>query len=336
MSDLIRVGVIGTGAIGTDHIRRISEKMPGAVVTAVYDVRADVAREIATTYGVDAESDAFKLISRSDVDAVLIASSDDTHAKLTLACLDAEKPVFCEKPLAETAEDAKRVVEREIAGGRRLVQVGFMRRYDQGYMEMKRMLDEDAIGRPLMVHCRHRNREPGPGHTTSMNITNSVIHEIDVLHWLLGEPYVWGQVLMPKSSATAGETLQDPQFILLRTESGVLIDVESYVSCSYGYDVQCEVVGDYGTISLPDPAAPALRKSGAKSAVILPDWQDRFPDAYDLEIHDWLQSIQDGEARGPSAWDGYVATYTATALTKARETGQDVEISIPERPEFYA
>lgn len=335
MQDQIRVGVIGTGAIGKDHIRRITEKIPGAKVTRVQDVREDSAREAAAICGAKISEQARDLILDDQVDAILIASSDSSHAEYSLLSIDAQKPVFCEKPLAESAEDAYAVVDAEMKAGQRFLQLGFMRRYDQGYVEMKRLLDAGAIGRPLMVHCRHRNRLPGPGHQTFMNITNSVIHEIDVLHWLLGESYVSGQVLLPRRSASAGDSLQDPQFILLRTASGILIDVESFVSCDYGYDVQCEVVGDYGTLSLPDPASPVMRKGGATCQKILPDWQDRFPAAYDTEISAWIASIRDGKAGGPSAWDGYVATLTAIRLSEARESGEPVTIEVPIRPDFF-
>jgi myo-inositol 2-dehydrogenase / D-chiro-inositol 1-dehydrogenase len=186
-----------------------------------------------------------------------------------------------------------------------------------------------------MIHCVHRNRIPGPKHTTEMNIKNSVIHEIDVLRWLLGEDYKTTQVLMPKSSSLAEAGLRDPQIVLLETQSGVRIDVESFVNCQYGYDVQCEVVGETGTVRLPDPANVVMRSQGARSYEIFSDWSDRFIEAYDIEFQQWVDAVKQGVVKGPTAWDGYVACVTADACTEARENGAIVKITMPECPKFY-
>ena len=97
-----------------------------------------------------------ELIASDGVDAVLVTSWGATHEAYVLAAIAAGKPCFCEKPLATTAEGARRIVDAEVAHGKRLVQVGFMRRYDAGYRMLKQVVDSD-IGPPLMVHAAHRN-----------------------------------------------------------------------------------------------------------------------------------------------------------------------------------
>lgn len=164
-----------------------------------------------------------------------------------------KKHVLCEKPLGTSAEECMEIVKAEAAGGKKLVQVGFMRRYDKGYRKLKEIIESGEIGEPLMIHCCHRNRVPGPQHTTDMTIKNSGIHEIDILRWLLGEDYESGQVLMAKQNQNALDGLKDPQIMLLKTKSGVRIDVEVNMNSHYGYDIQCEVVGEKGVIRLPDP-----------------------------------------------------------------------------------
>lgn len=331
----LRIGVIGTGAIGEDHIRRITNVITGAKVVAVSDINQDKAKKIANRYNAKFYPTGEEVIEAAEVDAVVIASWDPTHAQYVIEAIKAGKFVLCEKPLATSAEDCRRIVENEIEGGKPLVQVGFMRRFDRGYRQIKSVIESGKIGEPLMIHCVHRNRIPGPKHTTEMNIKNSVIHEIDVLRWLLGEDYKTAQVLMPKSSRLAEDGLRDPQIVLLETKSGVRIDVESFVNCQYGYDVQCEVVGETGTVRLPDPANVVMRSQGMRSYEIFPDWSDRFVEAYDIEFQQWVDAVKQGMVKGPTAWDGYAACVTADACTKARENGTIETIDMPECPEFY-
>ena len=253
----LRIGVIGTGMIGRDHARRIVHVLTGADVTAVTDVnRANAegcVRDVAPRARVF--DDAHALINDASVDAVAVCSWGPTHEEFVLAAIAAGKPVFCEKPLATTAEGAQRIVEAESRFGRRLVQVGFMRRYDRGYVALKKTVDTE-IGAPLMVHAKHRNPEVGDSYTTPMAIVDTAIHEIDVLRWLLDDDYVSAQVICPRKSRFASSHLADPQIVLLETKKGIRIDVEIFVNCKYGYDIQCEVVR----------SASSRRKAGLAAA----------------------------------------------------------------------
>ena len=118
-----------------------------------------------------------------------------------------------------------RILDAEIAHGRRLVQVGFMRRYDVGYRAMKRTLDDGVLGAPLMVHCAHRNAStPAQGFTSDMLINDAAIHEIDLVRWLLGQEIVAVEaVLTPRRSGLAPDDLQDPLILLLRMADGALV-----------------------------------------------------------------------------------------------------------------
>jgi len=332
----LHVGVIGTGAIGEDHIRRLTTVITGAKVVAVSDINMDHAKKIAEKYEATCYATGEELIEAPEVDAIVVASWDPSHAHYVLLAIKFRKFVLCEKPLATSAEDCKKIVDAEIAAQKHLVQVGFMRRFDRGYQQLKTIIENGKIGDPLMLHCVHRNPIPGPKHTTEMSIKNSVIHEIDVLRWLLGEDYKTAQVLLPKSSRLAENGLRDPQIVLLETQSGVRIDIESFVNCQYGYDVQCEVVGETGTIRLPDPATAIMRSQGARSYEIFSDWSDRFIEAYDIEFQQWVDAVKQDTVKGPTAWDGYVACITADACTEAREKGTIVPITMPTCPDFYA
>ncbi|MBE7211899.1 MAG: Gfo/Idh/MocA family oxidoreductase, partial [Gluconacetobacter diazotrophicus] len=252
----------------------------------------------------------------------------------------AGKPVFCEKPLATTAADCRRIVDAEIAaaarnGGRRLVQVGFMRPFDAGYRQLREVVRSGAIGEPLMVHCAHRNAASLPYWTTEMAIADSLVHELDVLRWLLDDEYVSAQVVFPRRASHVPDTLRDPQVVLLETARGVRIDVELFMNCSYGYDIQCEVVAECGTARLPDPAAVTVRAAANRSTPVLVDWKQRFVDAYDTELASFVHGCRAGAIGGPSAWDGLAAAIGSDACLLAQRNGGVVPITMPERPDFY-
>jgi myo-inositol 2-dehydrogenase/D-chiro-inositol 1-dehydrogenase len=188
-----------------------------------------------------------------------------------------------------------------------------------------------------MVHCAHRNAStPARGFTSDMLITDAAIHEIDLMRWLLDQEIaaVVG-VLKPRHAGLAPEDLQDPQILLLEMADGALVDVEIFVNCSYGYDIRCEVVGERGTVELGDGGEVTIRGGGLRSSRVPPDWRERFMQAYDVELQDWIDALTAGEARGPSAWDGYAATAVAECGLEALKTGQRVPVSLIERPAFY-
>lgn len=332
----LRIGVIGTGMIGRDHTRRIQHVIAGAEVVALSDVHRDSARAVQADLAPSAEifDDGQALIASDLVDSILVCSWGGTHEEYVLAAIEAGKPVFCEKPLATTAEGARRIVEAEAKHGTRLVQVGFMRRYDAGYRMLKRAIEEET-GAPLMVHAAHRNPSVPEQYVTPMAIHDTLIHEIDVLRWLLDDDYISAQVVFPRKSPDAHGKLADPQVVLLETAKGVRIDVEVFVNCRYGYDIQCEVVGEDGLARLPDPMAVAVRRDAQLRRPILTDWKDRFVDSYDVELADFVAAAGRGTASGPSAWDGYVAAVTSDACVKAQESGAIEPIELPARPALY-
>lgn len=332
----LRIGVIGTGMIGRDHSRRIQQVLSGAEIVALSDYSAEAAKRVQADLAPQAQlfDKGEDLIASDSVDAVLICSTGATHESYVLAAIAAGKPCFCEKPLATTAAGAKRIVEAEAAQGTRLVQVGFMRRYDAGYRALKQVVDTE-LGAPLMVHAAHRNPTVPEQYGTPMAIHDTMIHEIDVFRWLLDDDYVSAQVVFPRKSQHAHAKLADPQIVLLETAKGVRIDVEIFVNCQYGYDIQCQVVGEEGLANLPEPMAIVKRKSATLQTEILTDWKDRFIDSYDVELQDFIEAARQGTASGPSSWDGYVAAITADACVLAQDNGEIVPISLPERPALY-
>ena len=211
-----------------------------------------------------------------------------------------------------------------------------MRRYDAGYRMLKQVVDSQ-IGLPLMVHAAHRNPTVPEHYVTPMAIHDTLIHEIDVFRWLLDDDYVSAQVVFPRASSHTHGKLRDPQVVLLETAKGIRIDVEIFVNCRYGYDIQCTVVGKEGLASLPEPMAIVMRKDATLQNAILTDWKDRFIDSYDVELKDFIEAAAQGTATGPTSWDGYVAAISSDACVEAQEKpGQIIPITLPARPALYA
>jgi myo-inositol 2-dehydrogenase/D-chiro-inositol 1-dehydrogenase len=211
-----------------------------------------------------------------------------------------------------------------------------MRPYDEGYRALKSVIDSGQIGEPLMLHCAHRNPSVGENYKTDMAITDTLIHELDVLRWLLDDDYVSVQVVFPRKSSKALAHLKDPQIVLLETAKGTRIDVEVFVNCQYGYDIQCEVVGETGIAKLPEPSQVQLRSGAKLSNAILMDWKDRFIAAYDVELQAFIDGVRAGQVGGPSAWDGFAAAVAADACIEAQNSGAIVNVALPDRPHFYS
>lgn len=331
----IQIGVIGTGVIGSEHIRRLEKVVNGAKVVAVFDMNQERAKGIAEQYQAVCYPTGKQVIWDSNVHAVVIASWDPAHVDYILECIKANKYVLCEKPLAISAKECLDILEAEQKLGKRLVQVGFVRRYDRGYHRLKEVIESGKIGKPLMIHCCHRNKMSKSKHRSELTIKTSGIHDLDILRWMLEEDYKTGQVITVKKSQNSDSGLLEPQIVLLETQSGVRIDVEFNMDSGYGYDIQCEVVGEKGTIRLPDPNTVLMRFNGEISYQVYEDCYQRFVEAYDIEFQEWLNGIKSGKIIGPSAWDSYVACVTAEILGKAR-TEENIEaIQFAIQPDFY-
>jgi len=332
----VKVGVIGTGMIGSEHVGRLSRQVVGARVSAVFDVATERAAEVAAPAGATAHTSWEALVADPGVDAVVIASPGELHPDQTVACIEAGKPVLCEKPLATTPAEALRVVQAEAATGRRLVQVGFMRRYDLGYIDVKKAMSDGTIGEPLLAHAVHRNASVPDFFQGEMSMTDSVVHEFDVFRWLFDSEITAVTVVPVKQSPLGAPHLRDPQIVLLRMTGGEVVTVESFVNCRYGYDVRCEVVGSLGTVSLDNPRTTVVIGGAGRSERVPADWRERFASAYLTELQVWVADVAAGRVDGPSAWDGYAATAVADAAVTSYGKGERIDIDLAAKPALYA
>ncbi|EKQ03414.1 myo-inositol 2-dehydrogenase [Lacticaseibacillus paracasei] len=222
---VVKVGVIGTGAMGRAHIDRLTNVLTGAEVVAVTDIDHEAAEAAVRDFHLNAKvyPDDTSLLQDPDIDAVFVVSFGGAHEATVLKALDTDKFIFTEKPLATTLEGAKRIVDKELTKSKKVIQVGFMRRYDQGIRALKEKLDTGIIGAPLVVRASHINPNVASNYSNEMAITDTLIHEIDEMHWLLDDEYTSIQITYPRQSAEVrNEGLHDPQLATLTTKKGQL------------------------------------------------------------------------------------------------------------------
>jgi myo-inositol 2-dehydrogenase/D-chiro-inositol 1-dehydrogenase len=333
MSDL-RIAVLGVGVMGADHVARITSRISGAAVTVINDYVTEKAAEVAAAVpGARVANDPFDAIADDDVDAILLATPGPTHEKQLLACLEQGKPVLCEKPLTTDSGSSLEVVHQEAALGTPLIQVGFMRRFDPEYQQLKMLIDGGELGQPLVMHCAHRNPAVPPGFDSAMVVRDSLVHEVDVTRFLLGEEIASAQIIKPMSNRGAPRGLQDPQIAIFQTVSGRHVDVEVFVTTGVAYEVRTEVVGELGSATIGLDVG-MVRKSapGNWGGRITPGFRERFGTAYDIQVQRWVDAVRSGlNVDGPTAWDGYAAAAVCEAGVRSLETGERVDVELAEK-----
>lgn len=336
----LRVGIVGVGMMGSDHAERVATRTSGVSLVAVADPDRASAQALAGRFeGVSLFDDPVDLIGSDTVDAVILASPGFAHEEQLLACIEHGKPTLCEKPLTMDSESSLRVIRAERESGRSLIQVGFMRRFDAEYAEMKRLLEGGALGRLLLVHNTHRNKSvPSPEFRSEMIVRDSLVHEVDVARFLFGEEIDEITVLQPAPTSHAHEGVADPQVAIFRMSGGGMVTSEVFVNCQTGYEVRCEAVAERGTITagrsqagLYTTRANLDGDAGWWGGPIAPDFTVRFRRAYDLEVQSWADAARSGTVTGPTAWDGYASTAVCTAGMESLQSGDPVKVSLVDR-----
>lgn len=323
--------------MGRSHIDRITDKIRGAEVAAVSDVFEEGARKAAKTAGDNCKvyTNGKDLINDPDIGAVMIVSPGFAHKEDLLEAVKAGKRIFCEKPLCTTAEDCRTVMEAEASSGKHLIQLGFMRRYHKGYIQIRDAIRTGDYGEPLIIHCTHRNPAVPGSYITPMTVHDTAIHEIDLFHWMVNDDFETVQVIAPRQTSLIHDKCRDPHIMIMKTKTGVTVDLEVFVNCLFGYDINCEVVCEKGALAMGKPMTPVIKTDGLQSSAVTMECYDLFKDAYDEEVQNWVDNAPAGIIEGPNTWDGYLAAVTADALIKSQETGEIVKVESVEKPDFY-
>lgn len=332
MSDL-RVAVLGVGLMGSFHAKALSSTISGATVTVVNDFSAARAEEVAAGIGARVVADPFDAINDPEVDAVVLATPGAAHEAQVLACLQRGIPVLCEKPLTTSIDTAYAVVQAEAALGKQLVQVGFMRRFDPEYAALRALIADGGLGDPLLVHCTHRNADVPPHFDSEMMIRDSVVHEVDVVRFLLDEEIVAVTVIKGRPSPKAAPGVHDPMTVVFETEGGRIATDEIFVKTGVAYEVRTEVVGSEGSAMIGlDQNLVRTGVGGARTGTITPGFVERFGDAYRIELQRWVDAARRGTVDGPGVWDGYAAVAVCEAGVEAVRTGRRVEVTMGAKP----
>jgi myo-inositol 2-dehydrogenase/D-chiro-inositol 1-dehydrogenase len=333
----LRVGVVGAGQMGADHIRRIARTISGASVSAIVEPDAGrAAAAAATAPGAQMFGSVEDAIGAQALDAVIVATPGRFHEPVLAPALEAGLPILCEKPLTPDSASALRVLELEQKLDRPHLQLGFMRRFDDEYRALRELVVGGEAGELLMLRGVHRNPSVPADYTQSMLITDSVVHEFDVMPWLAGSPVRSVEVKYPRRNTLAPERLREPILVLIGLENGVLVDVEMNVSVQFGYQVGTEAVFESAVARIGQPSGLQRWSEAAFSIAEHTTYTTRFARAYDAQVQAWVDAVRDGSlVAGPTAWDGYLVALACEAGVRALETIGPVAVEPAERPAFY-
>ena len=327
----LKIAVIGCGMIGREHIERIQNRIKGAEVVAVCDVfeaGAQKGAEIAGA-GVKVYTDFNAAINDPDVNAVVVTTPGAFHKDPVVAAVKAGKPVFSEKPLANTAADCKEIVDAEVASGKHLVQVGFMRRFDPGHVAAKKMIESGACGKPIYIHdCQRDPNGPPPAYVPQSGglFVDMGIHDLDVARWLMGceitEIYAQGAVLKHEFLKELNDV--DDGQMLLKFENGGLGMIEISRNANDVYDTRTEVIGlDKSVFVGQDQLTPYTVVGGQQVTVDMANWcLGRFKDAYELEMQAFVDHVRANEPSPVTAYDGMMGIKLALTATASYRAGR--------------
>ena len=333
----VRLGVIGVGKMGEQHVLNAYRFAAKAEVVGIQDADRRRAERLADLCDSPLIfDDPRSLIESDEIDAILIAAPDAMHAELALACINVKKPVLCEKPLAASPEDASRLLEAETKAGRRLVSMGFQRRFDPSHIAVKDFASAGMIGKPLLWKGVHRNMRAPYDSSGPFILANTAGHDIDSARWLLGEEVLEVMVHGLRTREELPEDSRDLLLLHMGMTNDCFATAEIYVNAGYGYEVSAELVGRLGTVTTAQPERLFVRIKSQRGTPVANDWTAPFQDAYAAELNAWIDSV-DSELLfpGATAWDGYVAMMVSAAAGVSLLENRVCKVALIEKPSLY-
>lgn len=335
----LALAVVGLGRMGMIYARTVAKEMDEASLLAVVDPAVDPEEKLADVTVPYVFDDVAPALALSDLHGVVIATPTNTHGDLVVRAAEAGKAIFCEKPLALTREETNRAltaVERAEVP----LQVGFMRRFDKAYREVREHIRAGRIGRPLTF--KSTGRDPGcpdpsfadPAHSGGL-ILDMAIHDFDLARWLMGAEVervsADGALLVCDELRAANDI--DNAVVALSFEGGALGTVEVSRNASYGYDVRTEVLGSDGLARVPGrgqvgSATLIPGKEGADNDRYL---TERFGGAYRTQIHHFVECVRAGRTPSVTGADAKAAFEIGLAATFSARTGAPVSLEAVQR-----
>jgi predicted dehydrogenase len=338
----VRLGILGVGRMGLFHALNLSA-VPEAELMALADPDEKRAKRAAELTGVERwYSDPDQLIQQRDVEAIIISTPSDTHAKATLRVFEARKDVLCEKPLATDLRDAEKVIEGARETGVKL-QVGFMRRFDTAYAGAKKKIDDGVIGKPTIFTSNSRDPFPPPAWACDPRKGGGLpidmhSHDYDLARWLMGSEvrriHAEGETLVYKEIKQQIPEFVDNIVISLKFQNGSLGAITGSQHARYGYDVRTEVLGSDGAVQIGElkrlPLTVCTASSISNEATYKgneePHFVQRFHQAYVDMLRYFVRCIREDVQPSPSGPDGKAALQLALAVMESLKTAKPIEL----------
>ena len=321
----------GAGRIGRIHAANIAAH-PGAELCWVVDVDNDAALALAARHGARTAT-AEAALADPGTDAVIIASSTDTHAALIEAAARAGKAVFCEKPIDLSLERVERCLEVVAAAGVAF-QIGFNRRFDPSFAALYEQLRAGRIGKTEMVTITSRDPTPPPLAYVEASgglFRDMMIHDLDMARWLLGvepvELYAAASCLVEPAIGALGDV--DTAAVTLKTADGALCLITNSRRAVYGYDQRLEVAGAAGMLRVENRRPTALEVSDGQAVsrdTPLYFFLERYADSYRRELDHFITCLTEDGTPAVSARDGWAALYLAEAALQSWQSGRPVPL----------
>jgi inositol 2-dehydrogenase len=334
MSKRLRVGVVGLGRLGSSYVRYFNGRIARAEIAAVSDVNETAATALAAELGISKKYGSYQdLIADEAVEGVVIVSPTSTHKEIVSAAAKRGLPIFCEKPLSISLDEAREML-RTVEQTGVFFQMGFMRRFDKGYLAAKRKIDEGLIGKPVVF--KSSSRDPyrpsleylDPAHSGGLFI-DCGIHDLDLARWYMGEiasVYSIGGTLAYPEMKKIGDI--DNAITSLYFRSGALGTIDLSRNGVYGYDIRTEILGTEGTLKigyLRETPILVMTKDGITHDTV-PYFTERFEQAYITQLQDFIDNVLQSKPPTVSCADGVAALQASAAATLSFKENRPVTI----------
>jgi len=329
---MIRFAVLGCGRIGRMHARNLA-RHPHAQLVSVFDIVGKSAADTAAELGVTAAATVEEVLADQRVEAVLIATSTDTHVPLITAAAKAGKAVLCEKPIDLDLKRAE-ACGAEIAPLNATVMIGFNRRFDPSFRAVHSRLQAGEIG--TLEQLVITSRDPAPPPIAYVKVSGGIfrdmtIHDFDLARYMAGDiesVYATGGNLIDPDIGAAGDI--DAAMIVLRAKSGALIHINNSRRCAYGYDQRVEAFGSTGMLQAQNRFATSVQHWGKGGTgtrdTAQPFFIERYAEAYAAEIDHFVESILSGKPPTSSFDDGVAALKLAEAAGESLRSGRAISL----------
>jgi myo-inositol 2-dehydrogenase/D-chiro-inositol 1-dehydrogenase len=332
---MLKLGLIGAGRIGKVHADTVMTRVPDATIVAVADYFEEAAKSLAQQYRVEHASGNYRdILESSDVDAVIIASSTDTHSQFIIEAAQAGKDIFCEKPIDFNLARIDEALNAAEKAGVKL-QIGFNRRFDPTFIRVKKAIDSGEIGTPQILHII--SRDPAPPPISYIKVSGGLffdmtIHDFDMARFLLGEVdevYAMAANFVDPAIGEAGDI--DTAIITLKFANGAMGTIDNSRKAVYGYDQRVEVFGSKGSASnanlYPDAVTLQTGDSVRRGSLPLNFFLERYTAAYQLELQAFVDCVVNNTPVPVGGADGRAPVVIAMAAYKSIKEQRPVKLS---------